>query len=162
VHADEKLTAFLELEADRFTKFCGRWFRFCDEYQESLRCYMTTVYFNLPPEVRLICLTQALEAFHQHRFNPRSDSDEAKFVNRGNANFKIKGGLGTYTIPTRSRQIKWHPLPTRRPANRYCLDLPSRSYAPLARHFFLPRCTRNSVGDWRKTRLNIRLNCVSD
>jgi len=81
LHLQDFVFTFNDVE-DRFTKLCGRWFRFCAEYQESLRCYMTTVYFNLPPEVRLICLTQALEAFHQHRFNPRSDSDEAKFVNR--------------------------------------------------------------------------------
>jgi ApeA N-terminal domain 1 len=67
---------------NRFCELCRDWFRFCAEYRESLRAYMTTVYASLPCEIRLICLTQALEAFHQRRFKPKSQSDEAKFINR--------------------------------------------------------------------------------
>lgn len=66
----------------RFSELCQSWFRFCAEYRESLRCYTTTVYSKLPCEIRLICLTQALEAFHQRRFKPKPGSDGAKFVNR--------------------------------------------------------------------------------
>jgi hypothetical protein len=68
--------------ADRFSDLCARWFRFCAEYRESIRCYTPTVYSSLPCEIMLICLTQALEAFHQRRFKPKSESDAAKFVNR--------------------------------------------------------------------------------
>jgi hypothetical protein len=67
---------------DRFCELCRDWFRFCAEYRESLSAYSTTVYVGLPCEVKLICLTQALEAFHQRRFKPESKSDEAKFINR--------------------------------------------------------------------------------
>jgi ApeA N-terminal domain 1/Apea-like HEPN len=80
-HFVDFVFTFNDVES-RFTELCGRWFRFCTKYRESLGCYTTTVYFDLPPEIRLICLTQALEAFHQRRFKPKSESDQAKFVNR--------------------------------------------------------------------------------
>ena len=80
-HFVDFVFTFNDVES-RFTELCGRWFRFCAEYRESLRCYATTVYFDLPPEIGLICLTPALEAFHQRRFKPKSESDEANFVNR--------------------------------------------------------------------------------
>ncbi len=67
---------------NRFTQLAGQWFRFSAEQREALGCYSTTVYASLPCEVKLICLTQALEAFHQRRFKPKSESEEAKFVNR--------------------------------------------------------------------------------
>jgi hypothetical protein len=48
---------------------------------------------------------------------------------------------------------------------RVCIALPNSKLRPyivanyaLARRGFVPRCARNSVGDWPKTRLNIRLN----
>jgi len=81
LHFFDFVFTFNDIES-RFSELCGQWFRFCAEYRESLRCYTTTVYFDLPPEIGLICLTQALEAFHQRRFKPKSESDEAKFVNR--------------------------------------------------------------------------------
>jgi hypothetical protein len=81
LHLQDFVFTFNDVES-RFYELCGQWFRFCAEYRESLRCYTTTVYFDLPPEIRFICLTQALEAFHQRRYKPKSESDEAKFVNR--------------------------------------------------------------------------------
>jgi len=68
--------------ANRFTHLAKQWFKFCAEQREALRCYTTTAYTSLPCEVNLICLTQALEAFHQRRFKPKSESDEANFVSR--------------------------------------------------------------------------------
>lgn len=67
---------------DRFAELCSKWFRFCVEQREAIGCYMTTVYANLTCEMRLICLTQALEAFHQRRFRPKPKSEDAHFVNR--------------------------------------------------------------------------------
>ncbi len=67
---------------DRFAEFCGKWFRFNVEQREAIGCYMTTVYVSLTDEVRLICLTQALEAFHQIRFRPAAKSENAHFINR--------------------------------------------------------------------------------
>jgi hypothetical protein len=71
-----------ETVESRFAQLATQWFTFCAEQREALRCYTTTVYTSLPCEVKLICLTQALEAFHQRRFKPESESEEAKFVNR--------------------------------------------------------------------------------
>ena len=67
---------------DRFAELCSKWFRFYVEQREAIGCYMTTVYTSLTCEVRLICLTQALEAFHQRRFHPAPKSEDAHFVNR--------------------------------------------------------------------------------
>lgn len=67
---------------DRFAEFCGKWFRFNVEQREAIGCYMTTVYVSLTDEVRLVCLTQALEAFHQIRFRPVAKSENAYFINR--------------------------------------------------------------------------------
>jgi hypothetical protein len=81
LHFKDFVFTFNDVER-RFSDLCRQWFRFCAEHRESLRCYTTTVYFDLPPEIGLICLTQALEAFHQRRYKPKSESEEAKFVNR--------------------------------------------------------------------------------
>jgi ApeA N-terminal domain 1 len=67
---------------DRFADLCLKWFRFSAEQGEAMGCYMTTVYADVTCEVRLICLTQALEAFHQRRFRPTPKSEDAHFVNR--------------------------------------------------------------------------------
>jgi hypothetical protein len=68
--------------ANRFTELVKEWFKFCAEQREALRCYTTTVYTSPPCEVKLICLTQALEAFHQRRFKPNSEREDVNFVNR--------------------------------------------------------------------------------
>lgn len=67
---------------DRFAELCSNWFRFYVDQREAIGCYMTTVYASLTCEVRLICLTQALEAFHQRRFRPLPKSEEGHFINR--------------------------------------------------------------------------------
>jgi hypothetical protein len=62
---------------ERFADLFARWFRFCIEQREALGCYTTTVYHNLPCEIRLICLTQALEAFHARRYR-----EDVVFIDR--------------------------------------------------------------------------------
>ncbi len=50
--------------APTFADFYDRWIEFASKYDEALGCYMTTVFHNLPSTVALLCLTQAIEAFH--------------------------------------------------------------------------------------------------
>lgn len=57
----------------RFSTLCADWFRFCIEQREALGCYATTMYFSLPDQLRLISITQALEAYHQRRYRPKRD-----------------------------------------------------------------------------------------
>jgi hypothetical protein len=106
---------------DRFAEFCGSWLRFHVEQREAIGCYMTTVYANLTDQVRLICLTQALEAFHQRRFNSPPKSEEAYFINRVKALCErhrqqitsIVGDIGTFATSVRdSRHYYTHHDPS--------------------------------------------------
>ncbi len=63
----------------RFDKLCADWFQFCIEQREALGCYHSTVYFSLPDGLRLISITQALEAYHERRYRPKGDT---KFKDR--------------------------------------------------------------------------------
>ena len=107
---------FTDVE-NRFSELCRDWFRFCTEYREALRSYTTTAYCELPCEIRLICLTQALEAFHQRRFKPKSGSSETQFLNRvsalcnrhGNRLSSVVGDLERFAVSVRdSRHYYTH------------------------------------------------------
>jgi hypothetical protein len=69
---DRWLFRFSDVE-DRFGQFLSEWVTFCQEFDEPLRCYYTTVYHSLPDTVNHICLTQALEAFHSTKNRDRGD-----------------------------------------------------------------------------------------
>lgn len=47
-----------------FGEFFGKWLKLCSAFEEALGCYFATVYNSLPQTERLLCLTQALEAYH--------------------------------------------------------------------------------------------------
>lgn len=80
-HASDFVFTFDDVK-DRFAELCSKWSRFCVEQHEAIGCYTATVYTNLTCEMRLIYITQALEAFHQRRFRPTQKSEDAHFVNR--------------------------------------------------------------------------------
>jgi hypothetical protein len=69
---------FHDVEA-RLAELCAEWLEFCIQQREALGCYNATVYFSLPDQLRLIGITQALEAYHQRLFRPRTD---VKFKDR--------------------------------------------------------------------------------
>jgi hypothetical protein len=70
----------------RFGQFIRDWLSFTEKYDESLRCYFTTVYFPLPSSVEHICLAQALEAFHASKFSFKSGR-RRKFFPRQKGSF---------------------------------------------------------------------------
>lgn len=68
-HPPDFVFMFKDIE-NRFGELLSDWFSFCVKQREAMGCYMTTIYLKLPTEVELICLTQALEAYHEQRFHP--------------------------------------------------------------------------------------------
>lgn len=80
LHPPDFVFTFKDVKAT-FSDFCARWFTFCVEQREALGCYFTTVHMGIGNEVSLIFLTQALEAFHERRYHPKT-KEECHFVNR--------------------------------------------------------------------------------
>jgi hypothetical protein len=78
LHENDFVFMFNDVEAE-FGKFCASWLQFCIEQREALACYDATVYFSLPDGLRLISITQALEAYHQRFYRPKAD---VKFKDR--------------------------------------------------------------------------------
>jgi len=72
LHENDFVFMFHDIET-RFTRFCADWLHFCIEQREALACYNFTVYFSLPDGLRLTSITQALEAYHQRLYRPKSD-----------------------------------------------------------------------------------------
>jgi hypothetical protein len=89
VHENNFVFTFQDVEAG-FGAFCADWFEFCVEQKEALGCYYPTVYFTLPDQLRLISITQALEAYHQRFYRPKGD---VKFQDRINELCRIKRQL---------------------------------------------------------------------
>jgi hypothetical protein len=77
-HEQDFVFTFHDVE-DRFGTLCAEWFEFCVQQKEALGCYYATVYFSLPDPLRLVSITQALEAYHQRFFRPKVD---VKFKDR--------------------------------------------------------------------------------
>jgi hypothetical protein len=78
LHEDDFVFMFDDVET-RFGKLCRDWLQFCIEQREALACYDCTVYFSLPDGLRLTSITQALEAYHQRFYRPKTD---VKFKDR--------------------------------------------------------------------------------
>jgi hypothetical protein len=66
--------------APHFSDFYNRWLDFTGKYDEALGCYTTTVFHKLPSTVALLCLTQALDAFHGIHHSSHKDQDLRKKV----------------------------------------------------------------------------------
>jgi ApeA N-terminal domain 1 len=77
-HESDFVFMFHDVEP-RFGRFCADWLQFCIEQREALACYNATVYFSLPDALRLVSITQALEAYHQRFYRPKTD---VKFKDR--------------------------------------------------------------------------------
>lgn len=60
---DRWLFQFSDVQAD-FGLFLDKWLTILKKFDEAMGCYFTTIYHPLPDVVQLICLTQALVAFH--------------------------------------------------------------------------------------------------
>lgn len=60
---DRSLFQFSDIQAD-FGGFLEKWLIFLKKFDEAMGCYFTIIYHRLPDVVELICLTQALAAFH--------------------------------------------------------------------------------------------------
>ena len=71
LHEWDFVFMFDDVEA-RFAELCRQWLQFCIDQREALACYNATVYFDLPDQLRLISLTQALEAYHQRFLSPQA------------------------------------------------------------------------------------------
>lgn len=56
-----------------FGEFFRRWLAYRERYREAFDCCAATVYHALPSSVALICLTQALDAYHGIRFDSHGD-----------------------------------------------------------------------------------------
>lgn len=119
-HSSDFVFTFDDVK-DRFAELCSKWSRFCVEQHEAIGCYLTTAYNNLTCEVRLICLTQALEAFHQRRFRPTPKSDDSHFVNRikylcqqhGEGMTSVVGDIESFAVSVRdSRHYYTHHDPS--------------------------------------------------
>jgi len=72
LHEHDFVFMFGDVET-RFGQLCRQWLEFCSHQKEALACYAPTVYFDLPDTLRLVSLTQALEAYHQGFYRPRRD-----------------------------------------------------------------------------------------
>ncbi len=72
LHERDFVFMFDDIEK-RFDELCGNWLQFCIEQREALACYHATVYFKLPDALRLISITQALEAYHQRFYRSKCD-----------------------------------------------------------------------------------------
>jgi len=62
---------YSDVEQD-FGLFFSKWLDYRTQYEEALNCYSSTVYHKLPSTLKLLCLTQALDAYHGVRFNSHS------------------------------------------------------------------------------------------
>lgn len=78
LHEDDFVFMFDDVEK-RFGKLLRDWLQFCIEQREALACYDATVYFSLPDGLQLISITQAIEAYHQRFYRPKTD---VKFKDR--------------------------------------------------------------------------------
>jgi hypothetical protein len=117
LHEWDFVFMFGDVEA-RFSELCRRWLQFYIDQREALTCYDATVHFSLPETLRLISLTQALEAYHQRSYSPKRD---VKFKDRiielcSTACAKIEGVVGNIdqfaTAVTNSRDYYTHHHPS--------------------------------------------------
>lgn len=53
-------------------RFLSDWFRYVTQYEESINCYFTTIYHQLPHSLEHLSLTQALDAYHGVKFRSHS------------------------------------------------------------------------------------------
>lgn len=58
---------FSDVQND-FGAFFERWFLFLTKFEEAFAGYMSIVYHGMPGNLTLLCLTQALEAYHSIKF----------------------------------------------------------------------------------------------
>lgn len=68
---DEWLFRFEDVRG-RFPDFMREWLEYVERFAEAFRCYSTTVYHSLPPELDHLCIAQALEAYHGVRFQSQA------------------------------------------------------------------------------------------